>query len=124
MLSANFWRVYGLRPQPCAIVRNRAGKRRAQATTKLARHSALRGMVFQSLEGVVYGPNGTPLADALVHLPSIHRSTRTGRYGEFKFEPAPRFGVKKLIVEARGRKLVIEVMSVPWPLAIHFQINQ
>lgn len=124
MSNADFSRGYGVQPQPCVVVRNRAWKRRARVMMKLARHSALGRMTFQSLEGVVYGPDGTPLADALVRLPGIHRSTRTGQYGEFKFEPAPRFGVKELIVEACGRELVIDVLSVPWPLAIHFQIDE
>jgi hypothetical protein len=124
MSNADFWRGYRVRPQPCVVVRNRAWKRRAQVTTKLARHSGLGRMIFRSLEGVVYGPDGAPLADALVRLPGVHRSTRTGQYGEFKFGSVPRFGVRELIVEACGRELVIDVLSVPWPLAIHFQFEE
>ena len=124
MSSTNFWRVYSVRQQRRALVRNRAWKHRAHVRSKSARHSARGPMFFQSLEGVVYGPDGAPLADALVNLPSIHQSTRTGRYGEFKFEPLPSCGVRHLIVEAHGRELVIDVLSVPWPLAIHFRIDE
>lgn len=126
MPSANFWRVHGVRPQPCMVLRRRAWKSRCPVTTKLVRKSAVRRVIFQSLQGVVYGPDGAPLADALVHLPSINRSTRTGRHGEFKFETVPAIGVKELLVEARGREMLIDLtaVSVPWPLAIHFQLEE
>ncbi|MBV9182017.1 MAG: carboxypeptidase regulatory-like domain-containing protein [Acidobacteria bacterium] len=94
-------------------------------TAKLIRKSALR-QVFQSLEGVVYGPDGAPLGDAAVRLPGVNRSTQTSRYGEFKFEAVPVIAVKQLLVEAQGRQMVIDLssLSASWPLAIHFQLEE
>ena len=126
MPSVNFWRVHGLPPQPCMVLRKRAWKRRAPVTTKLVRKSAVRRVMFRSLEGVVYGPQGAPLADALIHLPSINRSTRTGQHGEFNFETVPATAVQELLVEARGREMRIDLtdIAMPWPLAIHFRFEQ
>ena len=122
MPNADSWR--GVQPQTCLMVRKRAWKRRAPVTTKLVRKSAVRRVILHSLEGVVYGPDGAPLADALVHLPSVNRSTRTGRHGEFKFETVPALDVKELLVEARGREMVVDAVRVPWPVAIHFQTEE
>jgi len=106
------------------MVRKRAWKRRAPVTAKLVRKSVVRRVILQSLEGVVYGPDGAPLADALVRLPSVNRSTRTGQHGEFKLETVPVVDVKELLVEAWGKEMVIDALRVPWPLAIHFQTEE
>jgi hypothetical protein len=126
MPRVNFWRIDGARPQPCMVLRKRAWKRRRPVTTKLVRKSALSRVVLHSLEGVIYGPEGTPLVDALVHLPSINRSTRTGRHGEFNFEIVPANGLNQLLVEARGRQMLVDLTGVnmPWPLAIHFRAQE
>ena len=120
---ANFWRAHGVPPERCRRLCRRTWKRRAPVTTKVVCKS-VRRVPLHSLEGVVYGPDGTPLADALVQLPSLSRSTRTGRHGEFNFETVPAFGVRELLVAARDKEMVIDVAKVSWPLAIHFQVEE
>jgi len=90
------------------------------------RRSGRRGSHLRSLPGVVYGPEGIPLCDALVHLPSLNRSTRTGMYGEFNFETVPARGLGLLRVEVEGRGIEIELSAetVLLPLAIHFEMNE
>jgi hypothetical protein len=57
--------------------------------TGLGRKSIVETVPVQSLDGVVYGPEGTPLCDAVVRLLAWNRSTRTGSHGEFNFETVP-----------------------------------
>lgn len=78
----------------------------------------------QALQGVIYGPDGNPLRNAVVHLPSLHRSTRTGKHGEFIFEIVSDPALEELCVEAGGREVRIDLtgLSAPWPLAIHFRL--
>jgi hypothetical protein len=58
---------------------------------------------------------GRPLCDAVVRLPAINRSTRTGRHGEFNFETIPPSNLGQLRVEAKGRELAIDLSTVAAP---------
>ena len=78
--------------------------------------------VVRSLPGVVYGPAGRPLSDAIVRLPALNRVTRTGKHGEFNFETVPAETLRQLAVEAEGQRLTIELSPFAAPIAIHFQI--
>ena len=79
--------------------------------------------VVRSLPGVVYGPAGRPLSDAIVRLPDLNRVTRTGKHGEFNFESVPAETLRQLAIEAEGRELTIELSTFAAPIAIHFQVE-
>ena len=89
------------------------------------RNSNRRGTQARDLPGVVYGPEGIPLSDAIVYLPSLNRSTRTGIYGEFNFGTVPASALGQLRVEAAGREIEIDLGAETLsPLAIHFEIRE
>ena len=83
---------------------------------------AMSECVPRSLPGVVYGPAGRPLSDAIVRLPALNRMTRTGKHGEFNFETVPAETLRQLAVEAQGRELTVELSRFAGPIAIHFQL--
>ena len=59
-----------------------------------------------SLAGSIVGPQGIPLADALVEVPSINASVRANHKGQFEFRNVPlgdEFRPRTLIVHAKGR---------------------
>jgi len=120
-----FWQAHSLPPQPCFVIRRRVWLELAPKPVKLVRKSIVESVPVQSLQGVVYGPGGIPLCDAVVRLPALNRSTRTGRHGEFNFETVPPNNLGQLRVEAKGRELAIDLSAVaaPSPLAIHFEME-
>jgi hypothetical protein len=93
---------------------------------RLVRKSIVETMPVQSLDGVVYGPEGTPLCDAVVRLLAWNRTTRTGRHGEFNFETVPPSNLGQLRVESKGRELAVDlsIVAAPSPLAIHFEMER
>lgn len=118
--SKSFWHGHGLTPQPCFVIRQRAWQ---EPHVQRDSEYALAAWAPQSLQGVVYGPEGDPLAGAIVRLPLANRSTRTGKYGEFVFHAVPS-DLGKLRVEAHGRSMTLDLRDVdtPSPLAIHFEL--
>jgi len=118
--SKSFWHGHGLTPRPCFVIRQRAWQ---EPYVQRNSEYAFAALPPQSLQGVVYGPEGDPLAGAIVRLPSANRSTRTGKYGEFVFHAVPSY-LGKLRVEAHGRSMTLDLrdLDTPSSLAIHFEL--
>jgi hypothetical protein len=56
----------------------------------------VKGEPIRPLEGVVLGPQDTPIMDALVELPALNLSVLTDDRGRFRFAGAPMSASTKL----------------------------
>jgi len=85
------------------------------------RHETPEHRKLRCLPGVVYGSEGVPLADAIIRLPALNRTTRTGKFGEFQLEILPTEDLlTQLEIEAAGREIAVDLNTVQVPIAIHF----
>jgi len=84
------------------------------------RHETPEHSKLRCLPGVVYGSDGAPLADAIIRLPALNRTTRTGKFGEFQLEILTTEYLSELEIEAAGREIAVDLNTVQVPIAIHF----
>jgi len=68
----------------------------AIAAKPVRRPLVIKGDTIQPLEGVVLGPQDTPIMDALVELPALNLSVLTDERGRFRFGGTPSSGSTKL----------------------------
>jgi hypothetical protein len=96
------------------------GRSKERSKEMTDRHEAPEHTNVRCLPGVVYGSEGAPLADALIRLPTLNRTTRTGKFGEFQLEILPTEDLSQLEIEAAGREITVDLNTVEVPIAIHF----
>ena len=78
-----------------------------------------------SLNGMVIGPGDQPIMDALVELPLLQLTTRSGADGRFYFPAIPGEGKTHLRIYARGQEMDLQVDKLyaeDDPLKIRFVI--
>lgn len=96
------------------------GRSKERSKTMTNKHDTPEHPKLRSLPGVVYGSEGAPLTDAIIRLPALNRTTRTGKFGEFQFEILPTEDLSRLEIEAAGREITVDLDTVEVPIAIHF----
>ena len=125
--SPDLWHALGVAPQPCLTLRTRAWKELEPKPVKMVRKVVLETVPGRPLQGVVLGPEQTPICDADVELPALHLSTRTDRNGQFEFVNVPvSGGVRSLRVRARGREMTVSLQdaAAQSPIAINFEMKE
>jgi hypothetical protein len=126
-LSAEGWAAFGVAPRPSFMLRAQLRKERKLPAVKLIREPmALSESPLTALQGVVVGPNDTPITGAYVELISPQRSTYTDQQGRFTFTAVPAEpSRKKLRVKAKGRELAVLAehgANALEPIMIHIDI--
>jgi len=96
------------------------GRSKERSKAMPDRHDTPEDTKLRCLPGVVYGSEGAPLAGAIVRLPALNRTTRTGMFGEFQLEILPTEDLSQLEIEAAGREITVDLNTVEVPIAIHF----
>lgn len=119
------WTALGVPPSPCFFLRVRVRLERPEKPPRLVmKPLQVDALPVKPLAGVVLGPENVPVMGAVVEIPSLQFSVRTGSNGQFYFKSVPESGwLKRLVVKARGRTQEIPLekdYSEENPLVIHF----
>lgn len=121
-LPAGMWSAFGVAPRPAFQLDVPARRTVTREVRRVDHELALRFTSLGVLQGHVLG-HDKPLANALVELPALGRSMRTGFDGAFRFAKVPvdRDPVR-LVVRARGEKHEFQVEKVlaDKPLIVRF----
>ncbi|MFN8452604.1 MAG: carboxypeptidase-like regulatory domain-containing protein [Anaerolineae bacterium] len=119
-LPMETWIALGVEPQPAFILKLPLVRERPEPDTSLVRvPMVLRASSIASLQGVVLGPQDTPLYGALVELPDSRLYQRTDSHGRFRFPTVPADPpVKRVRVSAKGHELETEIDSTGEPVVI------
>jgi hypothetical protein len=119
------WTALGVPPGPAFFLRVRVRLERPEKPPRLV----LKPLKFEALPvkplvGVVLGPEDVPVMGAVIEIPALQLTVRTGSKGQFRFKSVPESGwLKRLVVKARGRTQEIALekdYSEENPLVIHF----
>jgi hypothetical protein len=127
-IPAQVWTAFGTIPMPAFMLRLPLRVERAQKPVGLIRSPIeVRQSPLVRMEGMVMGPEETPLANARVELSTHNLVARTDVKGRFVFATVPTEPVlKKVRILARGRELFKEVdykqTKQKEPLIIHFDV--
>ena len=124
-LPAAAWLAFPARPRPGFILRVPVTIERPEPVTKIVTQPlVVEASPMTSLEGLVLGPEDSPVSFARVEIPFLDLSTYTDRKGRFRFPAVPvEPRVKNLRVVLKGWTLEtpIEQPSLAHePLVIHF----
>ena len=127
-LPSAFWATFNLPPQPAFILCVPLRKERSQPSTQRVRLPLdVHATPITSLHGVVVGPEDTPLANALVELPSLQQSVYTDGNGRFRFPTVPASPpVTRLRIRAKGLTQEMDVAQLSTDegaLVIHFNFD-
>ena len=119
------WTALGIPPGPCVFLRVRVRLERPERPTRLVlKPLKVEALPVRPLVGVVLGPEDVPVMGAVIEIPALQMSVRTGAKGQFRFQSVPESGwLKHLVVRARGKTQDIALekdYSEENPLVIHF----
>jgi hypothetical protein len=119
------WTALGVPPSPCFFLRVRVRLERPEKPPRLVLQPLkVEALPVKPLAGVVLGPEDVPVMGAVIEIPALQLSVRTGSKGQFRFKSVPEGGwLKRLVVKARGRTQEIALekdYSEENPLIIHF----
>ncbi len=127
-IPAQVWTAFGTIPMPAFILRLPLRVERPEKPVQLIRSPIeVQQSPLVRMEGMVMGPEETPLANARVELSTHNLVARTDIKGRFIFPTVPTEpGLKKVRIIARGRELFQEVdykkINQQEPLIIHFDV--
>lgn len=126
-VPAEVWTAFGTIPMPAFMLCFPLRMERPEETVRLIRSPIeVHQSPLASMEGTILGPEGTPLTNARVELPTHNLVTRTDIKGRFVFQAVPTEPAqKRMRILARGRELSREVdyMKIKQePLIIHFDV--
>lgn len=111
-LPAATWSAFGVAPRPGFVIRRALRQARAETHAPVvARQPVIKAARLTRIDGVVLGPNDTPLMGARVELLSMGRVAGTDERGNFSFEGVPDNAVVRLLVEAKGWRREIAVSA-------------
>jgi hypothetical protein len=123
-VPVEYWVALAAAPRPSFVIRVPLRRERPVPRAKLVtRRMVVHGSPMAVLHGVVLGPGEIPLMGAVVEVPALSLSTRTGHDGRFAFAGVPSDPPVKLRVRAKGREMfVVPLQPRPAqePLVIHF----
>lgn len=125
-IAPEVWSGFGLSPQACLVLRARIWKELEQKPKKLVRKMVLETVPGRPLQGVVLGPDDTPISDADVEFLRLNLSTKTDPYGRFEFANVPmQMGARGLRVRARGQEMTVDLSDADEqsPVSIHFELE-
>lgn len=114
----------GLPPAAGLVVRVVLSRARAKPRTQLVRFPLKPELTgVGRVEGVVLGPKDTPITGAVITLPGLNRTARTGADGRFLISgPLPDTVPVRVIARARG--VQIEAMASPGePAVLHLPLE-
>lgn len=123
------WRALGVAPRPSFVLRVAARHEWARPPAgPPVKQRIIAGGPVRTLKGVVLGPGSTPIAGAMVDLPSLGQSVETDRAGRFAFAAVPggEYRPRKLVVRARGRRQDVDVPADAGsePFVIQFNLSE
>ena len=126
-LAAPLWAGFGLAPRPSFLLRlPLRAERTAPATPRVRQPLEIRPTPLATLNGLVLGPDDTPLADARVELPNLQHVARTDACGRFCFPAVPlAASIRQFRVSAKGRELTIDRPGPDGgqaPIILHFNL--
>jgi len=127
-IPAQVWTAFGSIPMPAFMLRLPLRVERPEKPVRLIRSPIeVQQSPLARMEGMVMGPDETPLANARVELSTHNLVARTDVKGRFIFPTVPTEpALKKVRVIARGRELFKEVDYIKFkqkePLIIHFDV--
>jgi len=126
-LPAEMWTAFATAPMPSFMLRVPLRLERSEEPVRLIRSPIeVQQSPLASLEGIILGPEETPLTNARVELSTHHLVTRTDIKGRFTFPAVPTEPAQKnMRIIARGRELIKEVDYAgikQEPLIIHFDV--
>jgi hypothetical protein len=109
-LPDSIWPALGVAPRPHFVMRVPLSRERAQRAAKLVRKPlVVHAAEMSRLEGVVLGPDDTPIPDAYIELPALRRFTRSDPSGRFEFDAVPSHPpIKDLHIRAKGRDFALD----------------
>jgi hypothetical protein len=96
----------GMAPAPGIVIRVELRREAVRPSAPLVRHPPLTRLEpLDEITGLVVGPGGTPIANALVLLTGSNRSVTTGPDGRFRFA-IPAGSPAQVTARARSRKVL------------------
>ncbi len=109
------WQGFGLAPRPSLVVELPVTIERPQPSAKpVLEPLVVRYANLEPLEGVVLGPNDTPLPGVVVELPALSLRTRTDLAGRFRLEAVPaREGSEPFSLRVAGRQIDLPAGQKP-----------
>jgi hypothetical protein len=106
--AAGLWSALGVPPQPAFLLRvPLVYERTGVVATPVRQPISIKSAPLVSLHGLVLGPGRIPLAGCRVQIPALHLATSTDYKGRFAFPAVPGAGTNHLVVEAKGRELLV-----------------
>jgi Pvc16 N-terminal domain len=126
-IPAQVWTAFGTFPMPAFMLRLPLRVERPEKSVRLIRSPIeVTKSPLASMEGMVMGPDQTPLTNARVELSTHNLVARTDVKGRFIFPTVPtKPALKKIRIIARGQELFKEVDYTKVkqePLIIHFEL--
>jgi hypothetical protein len=122
------WQAFNAPPQPGFTLRYTVSEERPKDRSKLVRDVIVHTVPAGPLTGTVLGPGDTPIAEALLELPSLNASVRSDYNGRFIFPSVPLDAELRpgtLIVHAKGRKQTFNLYQMTEsPLTIHITLEE
>ena len=100
------WKAFGAAPRPSFLLRIPVRMERLEPKVKLVRSLNLLASSVTSLEGMVVGPDDTPIPGAIVEVPAMQRWTNTDDRGKFVLSGMPQ-AQTFLVVRAKGQRIEV-----------------
>jgi len=99
------WSALERSPQPSFFLRMTLRRERPQKKVPPVRTSVIISSPMTHLDGIVYGPESTPIMYARVEVASLRLSTYTDAAGRFHFPALPSNAPVSLKVQAKGKEM-------------------
>jgi hypothetical protein len=122
-----FWRAFGVTPQPAFLISVIVRQPREFATAPLVSGPlTIKVVQARELTGRLLGPGDQPIADAFVEIPELALSTRSDAQGWFAFPVVPSDPTKEdLRVTTREREFAFTVdSSTDDPVKLHLDLEK
>jgi hypothetical protein len=104
-VPAEVWKAFGIPPRPSFVLRLPLQRPRIEAPVKIVRSAPIvKTGLMVALQGVVLGPEDTPLAGAEVLIEALRLTRHTDHHGCFHFTAVPGGGQKTVRVKAKGQE--------------------
>lgn len=113
-VSAHVWAAFGIVPRPSFMICLPLRFERPDLTKhKVSAPLQIRRSPLSTLQGVVVGPESTPLSNACVSLPTHNLVAYTDSHGRFGFDIIPTLPPgTQLHIRARGQEMVRSVEQI------------